>query len=145
MTVIGALTCLATLDAWQAWHCLHHSRTSLRNPGQMNRSATSRVVGLAPAWLREWKAAKTHSSAPESTRKDRLEMLSLMEMVPREWQAAAINGRPFRFPMEAARPGASWGRWRTYRSTLACRISYVRNRVPLVGAGTSLVVCGGGH
>ena len=55
-------------------------------------------------------AGKTHSSAPESTRKARLEMLSLMEMVPREWPAAAINGRPFRFPMEAARPGASWGR-----------------------------------
>ena len=57
-------------------------------------------------------AGKTHSSAPESIRKERPEILSKIEMVPCRWPAEAIDGRPCRFPWKKEVPPGclSWGR-----------------------------------
>ena len=59
-------------------------------------AATSSVVGGRDRSMLE--AGKTHSSAPESTKKRCPEMRSLMEMVPVDKPAAAISGRFCRFP-----------------------------------------------
>ena len=48
-------------------------------------------------------AGKTHSSAPESTRKSRPEMWSRTEMVPCKLPAAAIDDRRARFPPKERR------------------------------------------
>ena len=98
------------------------------------------------ACLSAAEAGNTHSSAPESTKKDRLDKLSLMEMVPLERPTVAINGRPFRFP-KAARPGSSLGRRKICRSRPAYRTSCVRNTARLGGGenGVTLAVGGGGR
>ena len=59
--------------------------------------AATRLVVWGKAWS-DADAGKTHLSAPESIRNALPESLSVIDIVPLRPPAAAINGRPCRFP-----------------------------------------------
>ena len=98
------------LKVWPRWEPKETSRKRLPKVSMEDPFAATRSVVRFPR-LSDVEAGKTHSLAPESTRKDRPVRLSWMEMVPLDRAAAAINGRPWRFPRKAAakRPGLSSG------------------------------------
>ena len=58
MTVTGALVWRPTLEAWQGTQDLHQARTVCRIPGQTNRAAIKRIVGLVPPWESPCRALK---------------------------------------------------------------------------------------